>query len=57
MFEKMSREELIAMLNKVHEALSVIRERGDLERECGNLSEAWAYETCAEKLEEALEME
>lgn len=57
MFEKMNREELVAMLNKVSEVLSVIRERGDLERECGNLSEAWAYETCAEKLEEILNIE
>ena len=54
MFEKMSREELVAMLNKVSEVLNDVREREELERACGNIAEAWAYGTCAEKLEEAL---
>lgn len=57
MFEKMNREELVAMLNKVSEVLSVIREREELERSCGNIAEAWAYGTCVEKLEEALGLE
>ena len=56
MFEKLNREELVAMLNKVREVLNDVRSCEELERICGNLTEAWAYGVCVDKLEEALGM-